>query len=130
MVGDLYAARRSLIVVGYSEGVEAGESMVKFAIVALSLLLFSSLAYAASTVPKRSDLPVGAPLMTQQDRDDDHQCGSYGAKIGSEAYVQCRLKLLEMRQKQTAAQQMPAAPSQHIRCRTIFLGSIARTKCK
>jgi hypothetical protein len=58
------------------------------------------------------------------EKTDDRQCTSYGAKAGSEAYVQCRLKLVELRQQRDASSSRP------MRCRTIAFGGIMRTRCK
>jgi hypothetical protein len=68
-------------------------------------------------------------LTSAEDKVDDQQCTSYGAKVGSAVYVDCRLKLAEMRQNQTSATKTPAS-ERAIRCRTIQFGGIVRTRCR
>ena len=70
--------------------------------------------------------PLSAQTDTQaQNKADDQQCLSYGAKPGSDVYVNCRLRLVEMRQnavrqdKEVTAdivnnrEDIPPAPSAH-----------------
>ena len=62
--------------------------------------------------------PLSAQTNIQpQDKADDQQCQSYGAKPGSDVYVNCRLRLVEMRQKEVAVDagnnDIPPAPSVH-----------------
>ena len=43
-----------------------------------------------------------ASVMRMQMQMDDMKCRSYGAQVGSQAYVQCRVQLDNARQQQTA----------------------------
>jgi hypothetical protein len=64
--------------------------------------------------------PLNAqPSTPQQNKVDDQQCQSYGARPGSDVYVNCRLRLVEMRHNEVRAaaantsEDVPPAPSVH-----------------
>lgn len=84
---------------------------------ALVLLPISAIAQPTDAAPSAS--------ARSNDAADDQQCASYGAKVGSEAYVECRLKLDELRQRKESV-----TKSRPIRCRSIYFGGIAKTRCK
>jgi hypothetical protein len=60
-----------------------------------------------------------------EDKADDRQCASYGAKSGTRVYVECRLKLVELRQ-----QSDPSTSTRQLRCRSVAFGGIVHTRCK
>jgi hypothetical protein len=76
---------------------------------------------------------------------DTNQCFSFGARLGSDIYVRCRLKLAEMRQLQQQTNGMEAAQAQaadqarrgaifgalnNPNCTTTYIGMQADIHCK
>jgi hypothetical protein len=98
-------------------------------------------AIAMAMVTLVSSGPTAA--QTQYDQQDDARCTNYGATPGTDAYVNCRLQLSQMRQQ--AIQQLlnrPAYVSPYTpvpvltlqtphssNCITNFVGSYAYTNC-
>lgn len=88
----------------------------------LAVIAVVALPISATAQPTSETPPATVP---SDDAADHQQCASYGAKVGSEVYVQCRLKLAELRQQKESTSR-----SRSIRCRTINFGGIAKTRCK
>jgi hypothetical protein len=86
------------------------------AVIALAAMPISAIAQPTDTPP--------ANTVRSDDTADDQQCASYGAKVGSDVYVQCRLKLAELRQEKQTDK------SRSLRCRTVYFAGIAKTRCK
>jgi hypothetical protein len=93
-----------------------------FGAIACMLMVPSVISASAETVGQASDSQTA---LSAQEKADDRQCVSYGAKPGTGVYVDCRLKLVELRQ-----QSDPAPSTGLMRCRSIAFGGIVRTRCK
>ena len=66
------------------------------------------------------------------DSKDDERCKSFGAKLGTDAYVNCRLKLLEIRSQSDGSQAAAPAPTAMTRsvCIRIPMGNLVTTQCR
>ena len=64
------------------------------------------------------------------DAKDDVRCKSFGAKLGTDAYVNCRLKLQEIRSQNASSE--PAAPVTETRtiCIRVPLFNTMTTQCR
>ena len=80
-------------------------------------------------LPKQASL--SSPDMQKLlDADDDARCKSFGAKSGTDAYINCRLKLQEIRSQSAPSQ--PAAPVTEMRtvCVEVPMFNTMITQCR